>query len=193
MCERSLRRGDGALQVFAPVEQIVDAWAWVFANWGHNESNEINREHKLRGKKGPVGVGAMTPVRPAKSSGKKNLCRKSKSNVSGLWAKVSWRNKSFSQQSQREIIEHSIGMHSGQFLVPKGSFLIFWTGLGRGKVAEDTWNRRNRTKNHQQFKKIYRNLLTINQKREECSRFFLAPLMYIMKLIHPYFGQNTRK
>lgn len=38
--------------------------------------------------------------------------------------------------------------------------------------VEDMWNRRNITRNHQQFKKIYRNLFTINPKREECSRFF---------------------
>lgn len=108
----------------------------VFANWGHNESNEINREHKkkLRRKEGAHRGAREHPFTQWKSL-EKNLYRKSKSNVSGLWAKVSWRNKSFSQQSQREITEHSIGMHSGRFYVPKGSFLIFWTELGRGKVG----------------------------------------------------------
>lgn len=40
--------------------------------------------------------------------------------------------------------------------------------------VEETWNRRNITKNHQQSKKIYSNLLTINRKREDCSRVFFS-------------------
>lgn len=79
----------------------------------------------------PVGVSALLLILlppPAKEA-LKNLCRKSNSNVSGLRAEVSWRNKSFSRQSQREISGCGIGMHSGHFWVPRGSFLIFWTGL----------------------------------------------------------------
>lgn len=75
MCERSLRCGDGALQVFAPVEQIVDNWARVFANWGHNESNEINREHKkkVKRKRGARrGVGNVT-CSPSKKRWKKTF------------------------------------------------------------------------------------------------------------------------
>lgn len=127
-------------QVSSSAEQNVTAWARVFANWGHSESNEINREHKKvkRSPWGslPNGTGASASVPQQKAL--KNLRRKSNSNVSGLWAEVSWRNKSFSQQSQREITGHSIGMHSEHFYVPKGSFLIFWTRLGSkycGKVC----------------------------------------------------------
>lgn len=72
---------------------------------------------------------SQSPGPPAKSS--KNLRRKSNSNVSGLWAEVSWRNKSFSQQSQREITGHSIGMHSGHFYVPKGKFPNFLDKAGQ--------------------------------------------------------------
>lgn len=137
MCHCSLHHRDRALQVLLPWSResspkpgslLIEVTTKVM-----KLTESIKK--KLRRKEGGPSGGRRTPVHPVKSSGKKNLCRKSKSNVSGRWAKVSWRNKSFSQQSQREITEHSIGMHSGRFYAPKGSFLIFWTGLGSRKVG----------------------------------------------------------
>lgn len=75
----------------------------------------------------PTGNGTRAPVPQQRLQ---NLPRKSHSN-SGLWVEVSARNKSFSQQSQGEITLHRIGMHSGHFFMPRGSFLIFWTMPGR--------------------------------------------------------------
>lgn len=49
--------------------------------------------------------------------------------------------------STREITEQCIGMHSGHFYVPKGSFLIFWTRMGSkycGKVCEIEDSKRER-------------------------------------------------
>lgn len=136
MCHCSLHHRDWALQVLLPWSRESSPKPGSLLIEVTTKVMKLTESIKKKVKKkrgGPSG-GRRTPVHPAKSSGK-NLCRKSKSNVSGLWAKVSWRNKSFSQQSQRKITEHSIGMHSGRFYVPKGSFLIFWTGLGSKKVG----------------------------------------------------------
>lgn len=136
MCRHSLLHRDWALQVLLPwsTESSPKPGSLLIEVTTKVMKLTESIKKKLRRKEGAHRGAREHPFTQWKSL-EKNLYRKSKSNVSGLWAKVSWRNKSFFQQSQREITEHSIGMHSGRFYVPKGSFLIFWTELGRGKVG----------------------------------------------------------
>lgn len=149
MCHCSLHRRDRALQVLLPWSRESSPKPGSLLIEVTTKVMKLTDSIKKKVKKergGPIRGPEDTRSPSEKLWKKKNLRRKSKSNVSGRWAKVSWRNKSFSQQSQREITEHSIGMHSGRFYAPKGSFLIFWTGLGSRKVgakSRDACKRRN--------------------------------------------------